>query len=418
MTTHFGSVIRLIYVLNLIFQINSWAQAPLKEMVQRPEDSIRVATWNIAMNFPESGAITEALNSEDNTRFKRQAEIIQRIHPDILLLNEWDATQDNEALHLFQKKYLSTGHNGALPLTFPYVFNAPVNTGVPSGLDLDGDEKSGQGPGDAWGYGAFPGQYSMVVLSRFPIVLEEVRTFQNFKWSDMPEALKPVTESGASWYPSDVWAILRLSSKSHWDVPILTDQGIVHLLASHPTPPVFDGPEDRNGRRNHDEIRFWADYTHPDPSKAKYIQDDQGRTGGLAQGAVFVIVGDLNADPYDGDSYEGAIQQLLQHPAIAKCPVPVSRGGREWSQLQGGANDSSIGPAEADTADFNDRNTGNLRVDYVLVSKFGCQTLMKAGVFWPEPDSPWSDLFPINRPWTSDHRPVWVDLRIQSPSDF
>ena len=37
----------------------------------------------------------------------------------------------------------------------------------------------------------------------------------------------------------------------------------VHVLASHPTPPTFDGAEDRNGRRNHDEIRFWADYVSP-----------------------------------------------------------------------------------------------------------------------------------------------------------
>ena len=33
-----------------------------------------------------------------------------------------------------------------------------------------------------------------------------------------------------------------------------------HLLASHPTPPVFDGDEDRNGKRNHDEVRLIADY--------------------------------------------------------------------------------------------------------------------------------------------------------------
>ena len=57
--------------------------------------------------------------------------------------------------------------------------------------------------------------------------------------------------------------VVRLSSKSHWDVPVKVGGHTVHVLASHPTPPTFDGEEDRNGRRNHDEIRFWADYVSP-----------------------------------------------------------------------------------------------------------------------------------------------------------
>ena len=73
-------------------------------------------------------------------------------------------------------------------------------------------------------------------------------------------------------YSPDEVEILRLSSKSHWDVPIQIGKKVVHFLVSHPTPPVFDGPEDRNGRRNHDEIRFWADYISP--GKAGYIYDD------------------------------------------------------------------------------------------------------------------------------------------------
>ena len=34
----------------------------------------------------------------------------------------------------------------------------------------------------------------------------------------------------------------------------------VRCALHHPTPPVFDGPDDHNGTRNHDEIRFWSDY--------------------------------------------------------------------------------------------------------------------------------------------------------------
>lgn len=386
---------------------------PLRESLTKTPQSLRIATWNIAMNFREAEGITLALRSEQNQRFHRQAEIIQRLNPDILLLNEWDASTDDEALKLFLKEYLSASHNGSTPIDFEYYFTAPVNTGEPSGLDLDGNGTPGSGPGDAYGYGTFPGQYSMVLLSKFPIQVDQVRTFQNFKWSDMPDAIQPMNEAGASWYPDSVWKQLRLSSKSHWDIPIQTKEGIIHVLASHPTPPVFDGPEDRNGRRNHDEIRFWADYVHPDTERSEYIYDDQGRMGGLRSEEGFVIMGDLNADPNDGDSYPGAIELLLKSPQIQSCPPPISLGGKEWAIRQGGANLNSQGASEEDTADFNDRYTGNLRVDYVLPSRNQLKVL-KAGVFWPEPDSELERLFPLeNGSSTSDHRPVWLDLKMR-----
>lgn len=103
--------------------------------------------------------------------------------------------------------------------------------------------------------------------------------------------------------------MVRLSSKSHWDVPVAVGGRAIRVLASHPTPPTFDGVEDRNGRRNHDEIRFWADYITP--GQGRYIYDDEGERGGLSPSQSFVIVGDQNADPLDGDSVDAAIDQLL-----------------------------------------------------------------------------------------------------------
>src|SRR3546814_14376375 len=81
-----------------------------------------------------------------------------------------------------------------LPLHYPYRYLAPVNTGVPSGLDLDGSGTIG-GEGrdrgnDAWGYGLHPGQYGMLVLSRYPIDTDAVRTFRLLKWSAMPGAAR------------------------------------------------------------------------------------------------------------------------------------------------------------------------------------------------------------------------------------
>jgi hypothetical protein len=130
----------------------------------------------------------------------------------------------------------------------------------------------------------------------------------------------------------------------------------VHFLVSHPTPPVFDGPEDRNGTRNYDEIRFWADYITP--GKAGYIYDDNGQWGGLKPGSLFVIAGDQNSDPNDGDSIPGSIQLLLDHPLVNTKVTPASEGAVEASLLQGGANLTHISDPAYDTADFADGSTG------------------------------------------------------------
>jgi 3-phytase len=95
-------------------------------------------------------------------------------------------------------------------------------------------------------------------------------------------------------------------------VPIGIGNKEVHFLVSHPTPPVFDRPQDRNGRRNNDEIRFWDDYISPG-QQSSYIYDDAGAEGGLAPGVRFVIAGDQNSDPLDGDSVRGSIEALLEH---------------------------------------------------------------------------------------------------------
>lgn len=207
------------------------------------------------------------------------------------------------------------------------------------------------------------------------------------------------------WYSPEELDIFRLASKSFWDVPIDVDGEIIHVLASHPTPPVFDGPEDRNGLRNHDEIRFWADYITPG---IDYIYDDLGNLGGLAADASFVIVGDQNADPFDGDSFDNAIAQLLDNPRVNDSVTPASAGGTDAADRQGGVNASHGGDPAFDTADFGDEDPGNLRVDYVLPADN--LDIVNAGIFWPASDDP---LFPVSDV-SSDHRLVWVDVEMEA----
>jgi len=379
---------------------------------------LRVATYNLSLNRNAPGQLVADLSTTTNAQAKTVAQIIQRVNPDIVLLNEFDYVPGNVAADLFRDIYLEVSQGGAAPVEYPYAFVAPSNTGIASGFDLNNNGVTVTTPGapgygdDAFGFGAFEGQFGMAVLSKYPIDADAVRTFQHFLWKDMPGALlpdDPNTAAPADWYSAEELAVMRLSSKSHWDVPVEVGGNTVHVLVSHPTPPTFDGPEDRNGLRNHDEIRFWADYVTPGTS-SRYMYDDAGGTGGLKPGESFVILGDQNADPLDGDSVDAAIQQLLEHPRITD-PLPTSAGAVEASALQGGANLTHEGDPKYDTADFNDNPApGNLRADYVLPSRD--LRVLDAGVFWPVQADPLSLLTGVFPFPSSDHRLVWVDLRV------
>jgi hypothetical protein len=386
--------------------------APTGKASQVRLTQVRFATFNASLNRSSAGQLVADLSTPGNAQAQTIAEIIQRTRPEVVLINEFDYDDAELAVQLFQQNYLSVSQNGADPIEYPYNFVEPSNTGIPSGFDLNNNGVVG-GPDDAYGFGFYPGQFGMAVYSMYPIDLAGARTFQYFLWKDMPGALlpdDPATPQPADWYSPEEQEIFRLSSKSHWDLPILIDGTRVHLLASHPTPPVFDGPEDRNGTRNHDEIRFWADYISP--GQGGYIYDDQGRSGGLKPGEFFVIVGDQNADPLDGDSVAFAIQQLLEHPLVNTKKTPTSLGAVEQSALQGGINTTHRGDPAFDTADFADSAPGNLRADYVLPRK-GLK-ILDAQVFWPLSSDPLFRLVGVFPFPSSDHRLVWIDIQVPS----
>jgi hypothetical protein len=397
--------------------------------VAAPEADARFSTFNASLNRFFEGQLDSDLSTPNNQQARNVAETIQRYRPDVLLINEFDywAQNPQRPVVRFRDNYLEVSQNGAEPIDYPYSFIAASNTGIPSGKDLNNNGvvvTTPLAPGygdDAFGFGEFPGKFGMVVYSRYPIDTDAVRTFQLFRWKDMPGNLIPTP----FYFPDEV-EILRLSSKSHWDIPIRIGKKTVHFLVSHPTPPVFDGPEDRNGRRNNDEIRFWADYISP--SASGYIYDDEGVRGGLKGGELFVIAGDQNSDPLDGDSIPGSIQQLLDHPLVNTKTTPSSLGGPWATRVQNVLNTTHRSDPSFDTADFCDTpapppcsGPGNLRADYVLPRKN--MNIVDAGVFWPsrdpldaDPLAPFAylvDLTGLGFPApTSDHRAVWVDVKV------
>lgn len=378
------------------------AESVEESIVTAVETTIRVATFNVSLFRDRAGQLVEDLESGNDDNAHRLAHVIQTVRPDVLLLNEFDYDQEHRAIDAFLEKYLQVGHDNAEPISYPHFYTNAVNTGVPSGIDLDNDGQS-DGWNDCYGFGRYPGQYGMVVLSRFPIDESATRTFQKLLWKDMKDANLPIDpKSGQSFYSDEAMNAFRISSKSHWDVVIDVNGSPLHFIVSHPTPPVFDGPEDRNGKRNHDEIRLIADYISDDPHD--YIVDDNGKSGGLAAGSHFVIAGDLNADPNDGASFKHAAKQLTDHPLVQSTPTPSSGGSAVQSGE--GKNTEHTGDARHDTADFNNRRTGNLRADYVLPSK--TLKVHDAKVFWPTPNEEAYRLVTV-----TDHRMVWIDVSLE-----
>ncbi len=347
-------------------------------------DTIRVATFNVELSRDGPGVLLRDILKNEDADIRLSAEIIAQMKPDVLLITGFDFDHDGHALATFADLVAGHGHN------LEHRFTSLPNTGIQSGSDLDGDGRLG-GPRDAFGFGEFAGQGGMAVLSVHPIRNSDFRELTSLTWSSVPDALIDPSE-----YPNT----RRLSSVGHWILPIdLPDGEIFDLLAWHATPPVFDGPEDLNGRRNHDEAAVWIRYLNGD-----LVEEPQSR--------AFVLIGDANLDPADGDGRNEAINALLSHPRV-QDPEPKSAGGREDALADGGINVDHLGDPSLDTADWRDGpgDPGNLRVDYVLPSTDW--RVLDAGVFWPAPDEPGRRLLGDDGNGASRHRLVWVDLMLE-----
>ncbi len=347
---------------------------------------VRVASYNVSLTRRGPGVLLRDIRAGKDRQIGAVLQIITRVRPDILVLSGFDYDADQAALGAFRRALKKRG------VAYPYVFSRAPNSGLRSGVDLDGDGKT-DGPGDAQGYGRFFGAGGMAVLSRLPIIASEVQDYTAGLWRDFPGALKPRDALGRIFPSRQAWKIQRLSSTNHWVVPVRLGPGrLLHLLISHPTPPVFDGAEDRNGRRNHDEVAFWSRL--------------------IGQGGVlppFVVAGDLNIDPLDGAGRKDAIQGLLSS-RVLQDPAPSSTGAILAVRRQGGANLTHRTPAGLDTVDWDERKgPGNMRVDYVLPSVD--LKVVAAGVFWPPPGRKAARLVRAAAKGGTRHHLVWVDLQ-------
>lgn len=358
--------------------------------------TLRVATYNADLTRTGAGRLLHDLGrAELAADLATVIAVIRAVRPDVLLLTGFDHDLRGRALAAFVAR-LGAGREG---IAYPHAFHPPGNAGRVSGHDLDGDALLA-GWGDALGWGRFPGHGEMALLSRLPLDVEGARTFHRLVWAELDWAELPVHADGSPWPDAVAQGVRPLSSRSHWDVPVvLPGGGRLHLLAAYPTPPLFDGPEGLNRLRNRDEVRFWAEYL-----SGMVVEDDQGRRAGPPEAPV-VVLGDFNVDPLDGAGLKDGIAGLLAHPRL-QDPSPASPGAEAAAVAQGGVNARHLGPAALDTADWRDTRSGpgNLRVDYVLPD--ARLAVAGAGVFWPAPGEPLAEAVAAG----PAHRLVWVDL--------
>ena len=344
-----------------------------------------MATYNVSLFGKRSGEIARRLDAGDDRQAQSIARVIASVDPDILLICEIDhdagVAADEQPVAKLVRQYLLPQTGGV----YQTIRSLPSNTGLISGLDLNNDDRVSL-PQDGWGFGRFEGQYAFAVVSRYELDDASLRTFQNYLWSQFRPDGGPVMPDGRPYYSPQIWRRLRLSSKNHVDLPFQTPRGTVHLLASHPTPPVFDGPEDRNGLRNADEIQFWTQYVDRGTSQPQII-DDAGCVGGLATGQSFVIAGDLNSDPLRGESDQSAIRELTAAAAVTA-----------WTPTSSHGSDA--------TAYFGNRP---IRVDYVIPSSD--LRVVGGGVVDPLSGPLLVDVK------ASDHRLVWIDVDFNQPRD-
>lgn len=299
-------------------------------------EGLRLAYWNTDLNRAGPGLLLRDILKGDISDVVTATDTINALNADILVLSGVDYDAGGQTLAAL---------NATLNDPYPHLAALRPNTGIPTDLDLDGNGRRDEAR-DAQAFGRFPGEGGMAILSRLPIDHAQGVDHTALLWRDLPGNLMPALPAGAA-------DVLRLSSNGHHDTAlILPDGRVLHLLTWHATPPAFDGPEDRNGKRNHDETAFWLHLlnspTAPPPP--------------------FVLMGQANVDPAKGDGNPAAIRSLL---ADARVQDVLS----------------------GDTVDYGGP-LGALRVAYILPS--AGLTVTASGH--------------AARPEGARHHPIWVEI--------
>ncbi|HCP81413.1 MAG TPA: endonuclease [Octadecabacter sp.] len=346
-------------------------------MFAQPTEPVRIATFAAPLSRDGPGLLLRDLVANEDPQIGATIAIVNRVNPDVLLLTDFDYDASGVGMAAF---------SDGLRVPYEYQYSARPNAGVQTGLDVDGNGYTGDAR-DALGYGRFLGDGGMALFSRYPILTKDITDLTYLLWRAVPERELP-TLNGTSFPSETVLDVLPVSSSGHWVVPIDINGAVITLFAYSATAPVFDGPEDFNGLRNRDELRVWEAVLNGS------LQVDFSSP---------VLIGNVNADPFDGEGIRAGIANVLAHPSL-QDPMPESDGAAI------AADGGHVGNPAFDTADWSVDGPGNLRVSYVLPSRE--LTITGAGVFWPAPDDQAAELLGSDGLAAGPHHLVWVDVHL------
>ncbi len=325
-------------------------------------DTFKIATYNTELSQDGPGLLLRALETRRLPQVEAVLATLAAADADILILQGIDWDLEHAALTALTTRLSELGMDS------PFTFSREPNSGSATALDMNGDGKRATAA-DTQSYGAFRGAHGLAVLSRFPLQTEEARDLSTLLWHELPDANLPTHADDTPFPSREAQSIQRLSSTNHWILPVkISEASQINLVVFHATPPVFDGPEDRNGKRNRDELLLLQkilDGSYPPPIDGPII-----------------LVGDANLDPDKGAGQKQAIRELLAHPRLQD-----TRPHGEIHQ----------------NATVNWQQTGPMRVDYVL-PETSLETVRSA-VLWPKDQT-----HPAHS--ASRHYLVWVEIVI------
>lgn len=267
-------------------------------LIENVGQRLRVATFDAGLSSREPGLLAADLAGGQNARAQQVAEVIKRADADVLLLTGFDA--DEQALATFNNEYLKNASSDGPAVDYRYRYVGPSNLGVASGADLDQDKIVG-GPGDAWGYGEFPGQGSMVLLSRHPIDIGDIQVLTDQRWAEVPG--NRLAEAGLTQTAS---AAIPVMESGLWDVPLTIAGQKLRVIAVQARP----GSEQLGyaAARHHDELTVIGDWV----DAADYLRDDQGAAP--SNTAPYVVMGELGRD----ERHNAAVDSLLEKIGVAE----------------------------------------------------------------------------------------------------
>ena len=366
----------------------------LASITEKSEQDLRVATLHADLvtdgTSPQAAQqLVSSLQTGNHVKARVMARTVQMNAPDVLVLTGVTYDDAEQIAEQLRSLYLAAGQDGLDGLNYPHMFTAPTNSGQQSGADLDGDGMIG-GPGDAIGYGDYPGQYGMIVFSKHAIVEDGVRTFQDFLWRDLPGGSMPTG------YSELEESILRLQEASMWDVPIEVpgESEHVHVIA---TALAAEEGAATHTSRAEDIRRVIADYVS---GSAWYLSDDDGVTGGLGAEDRSVVAG----MPMLSAEEEAEGQSPLLDAPVLQDPQPRAVTDEPLTERSGAAEQTDEHATRYVPGDRDRRSS--------LVLPSAGFSVSDSGVFWPGEGEYGHAVVDPDSSFSLDDRLVWADLTV------